>query len=87
MNQLLQSAETPTFSSIPNSTGSQIVDPDPERTDPRYLLSDEELNFVAEYEEKLSGLGTLSEDNLVKFQSELSEALTFEVPTQDDLEM
>lgn len=87
MNQLLQSAEAPTFSSIPNPAGGQIIDPDPERNDPRYLLSDEEINFITEYEEKLNDLGTLSDENLAKFQSDLSETISFEIPTQDDLEM
>lgn len=87
MNQLLQNSDTPTFSSIPNPTGNQIINPDPERNDPRYLMSNEEINFIVDYEEKLSDLGILSDENMAIFQTDLSETINFVIPTEDDLEM
>lgn len=91
LNEFLQEKGTPqvTLGAPSENTDftTSVIDPDPDRKDPRYLLSDEEIKYIADYEDEFKQAGYFSEENLQTLDKELQELIDLKTPTQDDLDM
>jgi hypothetical protein len=89
INPLMQDKKTPTiasFSNNPELSNLQPINPDPERVDTRYLLSEEEINYIYTYETNLRESGLFEVESLNKTKEEYSKLISFNLPDAYDLE-
>ncbi len=85
INFLMQQKGTPALITKPPNS-APLINPDPERTDPRYLLSSEETEYVLKEETALRDAEFFEEKSFELMHSDLKDAVYFIPPTQDDLD-
>ncbi|MDX1959440.1 MAG: hypothetical protein SFU98_12755 [Leptospiraceae bacterium] len=85
LNAEIQKKGVPNVVSLPN-TGSdyKFIDPDTDRVDPRYLLSPDEIKFIAEQEIVFEEAGYYKEESIAKTKDEFKEFVNFRI--EDDYE-